>query len=805
MLARPDLVARILASPARVIVLEAGAGMGKSTVLAQVAARTGAALQVGPTAPGPGVPLVLWDIPPGCRPEPLPEAFLHGNGLGRLVIAKRPDTALPGLPRASLYGHAVTLFTPDLLFTEAELAAAVGPELAHRHFAVSGGWPVLINRPTADHSILTRFLQDEVVAPLALPDLARLAIALDPTRIATLALPGQIPVPTEAGPLRAALTAAVAATLEPLYQSETALALGHCFADQDHLPLAIAAFHRARRPDLALQTLIRGQSDFFIHLYGAEAFDRALAGFPADFARQHEVLMICAAMQALKRGDVPSARRLIADWHGPVGNDPDAVFALDSGFSVEFRAFRLVMLIYEDLPLTDALLSRAFLLLEEIPAAAHRARGSFYNAILEFFIRARRFAEAEDVARRAGYHYRLAKVPLLSFYILVHQAIIRLMTGDPAAARLHAQTAQAELANVPFDSPSDSRLLTLLIACIDYEGGKVEPLARFLNLDMDDFSRGEIWPSLIELTLHYGSLALSEHYSTLAARSFLDRWRVYQLRNPQFALMIDHRDVAVLQNGNRWQEAAERLASLPQRITRAWVQANTQELSRLSDRDELAAALLWLRHLAFEAPNRPGLPEKLAALATNLHLTARQRIGLAVWLAHTHRRLRNLSAARAALLKTFETVAQLGTIAPLIEERAFLADLLANERIASFLETSAAARHVLRRIRETGLALTSQALTGQALTGQALTGAALTSKALTGPPRAAAGRTAGLTRQETRVLQTLCEGASNKFIAHALGLSGATVKFHLGNCYRKLGCQNRKQAIQSATALGLIS
>lgn len=51
----------------------------------------------------------------------------------------------------------------------------------------------------------------------------------------------------------------------------------------------------------------------------------------------------------------------------------------------------------------------------------------------------------------------------------------------------------------------------------------------------------------------------------------------------------------------------------------------------------------------------------------------------------------------------------------------------------------------------------------------------------------------------------IAEGASNKFIAHALGLSEATVKFHLGNLYRKLGCGRRREAITAAKALGVIS
>jgi DNA-binding NarL/FixJ family response regulator len=50
----------------------------------------------------------------------------------------------------------------------------------------------------------------------------------------------------------------------------------------------------------------------------------------------------------------------------------------------------------------------------------------------------------------------------------------------------------------------------------------------------------------------------------------------------------------------------------------------------------------------------------------------------------------------------------------------------------------------------------------------------------------------------------ISEGAANKHIAHSLGLSEATVKFHLGNVYRKLGCRNRQEAISSARALGIV-
>lgn len=55
-----------------------------------------------------------------------------------------------------------------------------------------------------------------------------------------------------------------------------------------------------------------------------------------------------------------------------------------------------------------------------------------------------------------------------------------------------------------------------------------------------------------------------------------------------------------------------------------------------------------------------------------------------------------------------------------------------------------------------------------------------------------------LTEQETKVLRLIGDGLSNKEIAHRLYVTGETVKFHIKNVYRKLGVNNRVQALQRA-------
>ena len=70
--------------------------------------------------------------------------------------------------------------------------------------------------------------------------------------------------------------------------------------------------------------------------------------------------------------------------------------------------------------------------------------------------------------------------------------------------------------------------------------------------------------------------------------------------------------------------------------------------------------------------------------------------------------------------------------------------------------------------------------------------------------RAAAHTDEPLTRKELRILAILEGGASNREIADSLFVSEGTLKWHLHNIYRKLGCRNRAGAIAAARRNGLL-
>lgn len=66
------------------------------------------------------------------------------------------------------------------------------------------------------------------------------------------------------------------------------------------------------------------------------------------------------------------------------------------------------------------------------------------------------------------------------------------------------------------------------------------------------------------------------------------------------------------------------------------------------------------------------------------------------------------------------------------------------------------------------------------------------------------GEREALTARERQVLELLAQGLPNKSIAHRLGISENTAKFHVNAILRKLGAQSRTEAVVLATRQGLL-
>lgn len=61
-----------------------------------------------------------------------------------------------------------------------------------------------------------------------------------------------------------------------------------------------------------------------------------------------------------------------------------------------------------------------------------------------------------------------------------------------------------------------------------------------------------------------------------------------------------------------------------------------------------------------------------------------------------------------------------------------------------------------------------------------------------------------LTPREIEVLRMMADGASNKIIAHKLGISDHTVKFHVTSILAKLNVGTRTEAVMLGVRKGLV-
>ncbi len=67
------------------------------------------------------------------------------------------------------------------------------------------------------------------------------------------------------------------------------------------------------------------------------------------------------------------------------------------------------------------------------------------------------------------------------------------------------------------------------------------------------------------------------------------------------------------------------------------------------------------------------------------------------------------------------------------------------------------------------------------------------------------GAKVALTSREMQVLRGIAKGHTTKRLAHDLGLRVPSIDSHLRNIFKKLGVNNRGEAVSSALKLGLIS
>jgi DNA-binding CsgD family transcriptional regulator len=767
LLPRTHLCRRIACETAGVIFLRAPAGAGKSVLLEMLAKELGTTIcrTHQPRSDDVADGRLLWDVPVFARAVRMPAGILESVRF--VVIACRPDQRISGLARQILHRGSLTIGPDELALgnDEAESLPFEQRRIALEDFA---GWPAflaLARQP--DETLCAEYLRENYLPHLSPAQTVELCFWLENPSAEPKAewrelLPPFLTGRPEQHPtLFRLLTLAARDRLATLQVGSAVVEVASAFERAGNSLAAMAMLLDRGHETHAAQMLERAHGRELIYRSSVDRFREIIMRFSQDMIATNETVLFAVTRALLKQGELQRVRHLVGKSLGSDYLDPLKVLSRDSRFSFAARTFRLNLMIAEDLTPNDAMITRLGEFMADYPLDDHGKWAAYYNALLEFEIRRRNFREAEAAATRALIYLRkMGGQPLLEFFIHLHQIVLRLMSGDVLLARRAAQEARARLEQVPHDAVQEFRMLRLAEACLAYEAGKPRDLLHFVEHEFDQFAAAEIWPSLMQFALFYASQALIDHFPMTVRAGFLDGLWIHLSEGLQFHAMMEIRT-----------DATATLSAIRMPMGRNWVESAHEDLSRLTRRDEIAYVMAWLRDAVHLFTPRAYLSRQIDAMIANPKVTNREKVALRIWQSYAAHQRRDNAAARAHILTALESATRLGCRGVLSEERVFLSPLLNNRRIRSFIETSSDVRTALSIFADSVNSPQARALHG------------------------------GLSQREAQMLQLLASGMSNKKIAQTLNISEVTVKFHLGNLFRKLDCNRRSEAIRAAKAL----
>lgn len=533
------------------------------------------------------------------------------------------------------------------------------------------------------------------------------------------------------------------------------------------------------RMDEALAEFERGGGVFFALVHGVESAHRIVNTFPESVRAASEPLILADVINTMKSGNFSHAKLLLTRHFGPAAERLETIglpnaFARGA-FSHDFACCRLVIAVCDEEPIDDDTLSTVFRVVEALPEGASMQKGMLYNVALDAFFRRRRWATAEETARRSKYHFNNARAALPAFYIDLYLSLIELARGNLSTVEGHIDEARAVLANSTQSSGNDLRLLEALEHICDYERGDPSPLARFLLGEMEQNLFEEVWPSIAWPIIDFGSLAIAMGVTLAAARAYIERWRLQQWQSRRFANTVALAEVDVLQVHARWHEADEILTELTGSSGSDYLRAALPSLAEIFDTEHISFAMKWFRSLLESAPGSKLLAHALEALGSNPNLTVRERMTILIWTTQSAAERQDWDVVRAAMAQLAELVRSTLIVAVFREQREVLSRVIGDREVVKRLSSSAKIAAFIKAHRH--------------LVEEPMRGAS----------------DDGLTRQERRMIHLLAEDVPNKLIARRLELSVPTVRFHLRNLYRKLGAADRSDAIRIAVTRGILS
>lgn len=558
----------------------------------------------------------------------------------------------------------------------------------------------------------------------------------------------------------------------------------HWFAEHGLLEKAVT--HAARGGDFALaaETIRRaGGVDLFLRA-GHSVLDRLMRDLPEEVITASPGLSLCHALVLAKRGRLAASRHLLKHlrrWTGPDEAESDL---LPPGTLTHIE--RLVD-IYEDDHLDDEEIAALEDLLAQFGPHSTWERGWLYNHLCIAYVRSGAIDLARVSALKSLACYREESTPYGQIFMLIHLSLVHILAGSFSAGLAFAREAQELQQCSQWSDANLKAIVHIPLAEALYLQGDLPVAERLLDFALEPVARGEGWVEIYARLFGLlarcrlaglgldAALAVVDRAEEVATERALDRLKcaanILRVEIYCRAGMLESADhlarrlapdleATVMPASVSWRECADfRLARARLRLAEGKAEEADADIDRLlRDADERPSGYHRLFGMILKART---------AWATGCHGDALQALQQAIALARPHEVTQPFADAGPEF---FTLVRQ----------------IIRRFGLSRF---SADAAEFLGRIVGT--------------VAQPNRKAALPASSSSTPARADAanGTDQLLSQREREVLTLLSAGNSNKEIARGLGLSEATVKFHLKNLFVKLGVSRRAMAIAVARQL----
>jgi len=422
--------------------------------------------------------------------------------------------------------------------------------------------------------------------------------------------------------------------------------------------------------------------------------------------------------------------------------DPNLTFSK----TVRFTIAELLVTIHLGDPILTSDVERWKFFERRLPISNPLASGLYCNAMLVILVRVGRLKEARSFGLRAITAFRAAEHSHLEHFIHLHLADLSIVEGHLRQGRRHLISAKACLAVSGEKHGNEAQLSEIIELLLDYETGNFAHIpARSADL-RNSLVSGDSWAEIFN---QLGRIVVLSVYFSAGRDAALQELTEFQVGYAQ--RHGRHSDVLVLLEleidrlEHSLGGAAIRLAQLEKENLRGPIGSVLL--------DGVSAALGLDDVVVASVPGPRAAVNAALQQATQVAGKQRQRL-----------------VQQAFFLAIRESHA-----APFIENRDALSGL--GDRITSrsfargHAQLARMARKVLRSVEQSYWIPASM-------------------------------KELGITHRQLRVMTALQSGATNKEIARMLGLSEATVKYHLANLYRMTGTNRRGQLVEYSMKIG---